>query len=424
MSNFRRTFIKFYSAIRSINNNLFRSLLTSFGVTVGIVSVFLMLTVSSTYSDVMEKSFSYQNSIALTIYGLPDNDYLNVQSYFNEYSQALKIKNISYFREKYAENLFISEACSSLCYPSIREIDEKYLEMNNIEVAVGSEINSFHTEKGIKVALITDELAEKAFPNDVPVDKLIQVDGEFYTIIGVVSSKSMPPYEREFIFFSFDKASISTTTEVNPNYTNSFSLLVEPENIEDLSSLEKDIKSGLLVSLYGNILKTYHMEDFSYRINVVNPESFAEMIAKIRLGSLLIFGVIGGISLFVSGIGIMNTMLASISERTNEIGLRKALGANSIDIVTLFLIETLMITFTGAFVAILFVINVINILNVFLINSYTEQWKSYLFEITVEVDPLNLFIVVLVTLLTALISGIYPAVRAARLNPIDALKAV
>ena len=164
----------------------------------------------------------------------------------------------------------------------------------------------------------------------------------------------------------------------------------------------------------GTLLRKHHRikacdkDDFS----IMSPEQLLSTFATLTVALTVFLGLIGSISLLVGGIGIMNIMLVSVTERTREIGLRKAIGAKRRDILTQFLLEAGMLSLSGGG---------IGLLGAWLVTLGISLLNLGGFNLRAVVSPVIVLVAVLVSVFIGLASGIYPAMRAARLNPIDAL---
>ena len=262
-------------------------------------------------------------------------------------------------------------------------------------------------EKGAKsVAVLGSKAAEDLFPSENPLGKRINVGPRKFTVVGVLEEMGSPLAAQMdsivYIPFSVSKSMMGRT-----RYIDYISLL----STVDTELATKDIQS---------LLRQRH--------NIVNPEEdpdkddfiarameqALEVISTVTLGVTIFLVLIAGISLLVGGIGIMNIMLVSVSERTKEIGLRKAVGAKKIDIMLQFLFEAISLTFTGGIVGILGGIGIGYVLSLIA----AKFLGPFNYSISINAVMLSVFMAMGVGLLF----GIYPARKAANLSPIEAMR--
>ena len=184
------------------------------------------------------------------------------------------------------------------------------------------------------------------------------------------------------------------------------SIVVQAANAEVMDEIIEDIET---------ILRKRHRiaEDEDNDFAVMSLEQMLGIFETITLALTIFLGLIGAISLLVGSIGIMNIMLVSVTERTREIGLRKAIGAKRADILMQFLLEAATLSLVGG---------AIGLIGAWLISQGISLIDLGGFKINAVVSPLIVTAAVLVSVFIGLASGIYPAMRAARLNPIDALR--
>jgi len=183
------------------------------------------------------------------------------------------------------------------------------------------------------------------------------------------------------------------------------SIVVQVASAELMDEVTEDIETVLR--------KRHHIdEDEDDDFAVVSMEQMLGTFETITVALTVFLGLIGSISLLVGSIGIMNIMLVSVTERTREIGLRKAVGAKRRDILLQFLLEAAMLSLSGG---------AIGLIGAWVIAWGISQVDLGGFTLNAEVSPLIVLIAVLVSVFIGLASGVYPAMRAARLNPIDAL---
>jgi putative ABC transport system permease protein len=230
-----------------------------------------------------------------------------------------------------------------------------------------------------------------------------------FTVIGVLELRGMSSFG-----FSWDEMVITPITtfqarlfsQKTPSGEDAVqSIVVQVASAEALDDVEEEIES---------VLRKRHRidEDEDDDFAVTGLEQMLGTFETITLALTVFLGMIGGISLIVGSIGIMNIMLVSVTERTREIGLRKAIGAKRRDILLQFLLEAAILSLTGGFIG--------------LCGGWLVAWGISLIElggftIHAVVSPLIVMIAVTVSVFIGLASGSYPAIRASRLNPIDAL---
>jgi len=251
--------------------------------------------------------------------------------------------------------------------------------------------------------------AEDLFGSDDPVGQHVKMRDKRFTVIGVLEPRGMSSFG-----FSWDEMVITPITtyqarlfsQTTPSGEDAVqSIVVQVASTEVMDEVTEDIE---------NLLRKRHRidegedDDFA----VVSMEQMLGIFETITMALTVFLGLIGSISLLVGSIGIMNIMLVSVTERTREIGLRKAVGAKRRDILLQFLLEAAMLSLVGGGIGLTFA---------WLTAWGISQIDLGGFTINAVVSPFIVIVAVLVSVFIGLVSGIYPAMRAARLNPIDAL---
>jgi putative ABC transport system permease protein len=272
------------------------------------------------------------------------------------------------------------------------------------------------------VAVIGPEVAEKLFPYGDPIDKSVRIgEKHFYRIIGVTEfkNKSSPAgnpsnstsqafntqdYNKDvYIPLTTDRARFGETL-INEKQGNFTAERVQLSQITVTIDAMENVKRT--AEVLDSMLRQFHPKhDFTLTV----PLELLEKAEATKRIFNLVLGSIASISLLVGGIGIMNIMLATVSERTREIGIRRAIGARRRDIIQQFLVETTVISAIGGLIGVV-------------LGVAAPPLVGYLSGMPVVIRPWSPIIAFLIAVSTGLVSGLYPARRAARLHPVEALR--
>jgi putative ABC transport system permease protein len=254
-----------------------------------------------------------------------------------------------------------------------------------------------------KVCLLTPDLAKLAFPNENPIGKDMRLGDLHFTVIGVFRERTATFGETEITDFSTIVPIGLIQYYTGEQYLRTF--YVQATNAEDVPKLTEQITA---------FLKTRHRPGAEYHVE--NLTSLLDSARKISMALTIILIVIAMIALTISGIGIMNIMLVTVTERTREIGIRKAIGAPRNAILYQFLMEALLISGTGALAGILIAVMIPALMNVVI--SYFPVAAG----VHVPVSWVSVVLAFLVSCSTGLLFGYLPANRAARLHPTESLR--
>jgi putative ABC transport system permease protein len=268
------------------------------------------------------------------------------------------------------------------------------MEINNYEIGSGRTINPVDVDFRNKVAVIGLTVAENLFGKDNPLNKEISIDGEKYSVIGVLEDKgsSIRGDSNEIVI-------VPVTTLMRQYNTNSInSITVQANSAEESVAAKENIEKYLL---------KYFEDEDSYR--VFSQDEMLDTLNEVTGMLTAMLGGIAGISLLVGGIGIMNIMLVTVTERTREIGIRKAIGAGRSNILIQFLIESSVMSGVGGIIgAVLGVI----------VSSTISKMMGISYSVNIPVI-IGAFVF---SLAVGVFFGLYPANKASKLKPVDALQ--
>jgi len=376
-------------SIKNIINNKLKSLLTMLGLVIGISSVIVLVGLGDGTSNKINTSVKSLGTNILTLSIKSSDTSLD----YNQVSDIESIDNITSVAPYKTVSSTVSKEDTISNRSTVIATTPNYLDTLGLTISNGRVLSTIDLENNSKVCLIGDTLATDLFNISNPVGQSIKINGDYYTIIGVltVQGSSMGNNIDESIIIPFTTAKYLGSD----NSINSLYIKVDSDNnISSVTNLLNDyIENTLSIS-----------EDY---ISVSSQDSMLNTVDDINSTMSLLLGGIASISLIVGGIGVMNVMLVSVTERTKEIGIRKALGARRSDILFQFLIEALVICILGGIVGTVLGLGIGNLLNSM---GYVFNPKMFI-----------VFISFLSSALIGIIFGIFPANKASKLNPIEAL---
>ena len=401
----------FLEALESLNGNKLRSGLTVLGIVIGVAAVIAMLAVGTGAQESITGSISGIGTNLLFVFrGDPGDNIRNPKPLTLSDADALRDQFAAPSVEAVAPALqgngtvsFGGEQTS----PQIFGVTPEYFQVRNYNITEGEFITEEHMLGRASVVLLGPEVAEALFGHsDGVTGETVRIEGQPFRVIGVLESKGGGSFGSQdnvvIVPFTTAQARLirrSTSDRVDVIFVQAVSGDVVTQASEEIAA----------------ILRTRHRtpvgaDDFT----VFNQQDLLATFQSIT-GILTIFlGGIAGISLLVGGIGIMNIMLVSVTERTREIGLRKALGARKRDILTQFLTESSLLSLIGGIIGIAF-----GWLISYIVGRVAEA-SGTAFTPIVGIDA-----ILLATIFSAAVGlffGIYPASRAASLEPVEALR--
>ena len=386
-------------SISVLRQNILRTLLTMLGIIIGIASVIIILSLGQggTASIVNQISSFGANNLTISpgaqqqgpvrsggsVETLVRDDALAIKENIENVEAVSSSVNKSYQLIANGENI----------NGQVSGVDAQHLTVNNLELVSGIFIEEDDVSGSSKVVVLGDENVLELFgedANDYVIGKIVKIDLRPFRIVGVVDDSSG-------IYIPITTA---MNTLMGQDYVNSITVMISDSELVDAA--ESDIEDLLL-----NRHEILDVDDADFSIR-----SSQDMISTISdvTGTLIsMLSAIAAISLVVGGIGIMNIMLVTVTERTKEIGLMKAIGAKQKDILTQFLIESVVLTLSGGIVGTLIGV---------LITFVAAKILSIPFVVGIN----SILLAVGVSVAVGVVFGYYPARRGAKLNPIDALR--
>ncbi len=291
-------------------------------------------------------------------------------------------------------------------YSQILGVTPEYESVRNYEVAEGSFITEDHVERRSTVAVLGSDVAETLFGDANPIGESIMINNRRFQVIGVLESKGGTG------FTSTDDVVIAPISTVqyrlSAGRTASGELTVSTINVQVTSAEETDAAMDQIATILRQRHRITGDDDFT----ITSQQDTIETLESSTQALVIFLGAVAGISLLVGGIGVMNIMLVSVTERTREIGIRKAIGAKRKDILLQFLVEAASISLIGGGIGVL--LGWI---------ASTAMSGLDIAGMTMQTSMSASIVILAVTVAAAvgIVFGLYPAYRAARLSPIEAL---
>ncbi|KKI93824.1 macrolide ABC transporter permease [Bacillus sp. SA1-12] len=386
-------------ALSSVLAHKLRSILTMLGIIIGVASVILVVAIGQGGEQLLKTSITGPGN-TIEVYYEPSEEELmsNPNAYMNAaftQDDVAALNNIPEVKKVVASSteLFSTRYREETMDTSVYGVNQAYIEVNQLNIKSGRHLVEADFIGGTRVGVISDELRNELFVKDDPIGEVIWVKGQPIEIVGVL--------EKPTGLFAFGTMEIYM-----PWNTFRSSFGINDYNQITLQATDSDVikEAGEKATRTLNIA---HNTEESYK--VFNMEEMAAGIGQITTIMTLIIGSIAGISLIVGGIGVMNIMLVSVTERTREIGIRKALGATKRQILTQFLIESVTLTLIGGIVGIILGAVAANIVSIFAGWPPLISWQIVLGGL-------------LFSMLIGVVFGMLPANKAARLSPIESLR--
>ena len=398
----------FKIALRALANNKLRAFLTMLGIIIGVASVITMLAIGQGSKRSIQTQIAEMGSNMIMIH--PGGDMRGGVRRDASEMQTLKLENYEKLREETNYLSGISPNVSSSGqlvngnnnYPSsVSGVGLDYLKIRQLDVENGEMFTEADIQSSAKVCIIGKTIADNLFPDGSdPVGKVIRFNKIPFRVVGVLKAKgynSMGMDQDDIVLAPYTTVMkrLLAVTYLQGIYASALSEDMTDYAIEEITSiLRREHK-----------LKDSDDDDFTIR----SQQELSTMLNSTTDLMTTLLACIAGISLVVGGIGIMNIMYVSVTERTREIGLRMSVGARGIDILSQFLIEAILISITGG------IIGVIIGCAASWIVKIVAHWPIF-------IQPWSVFLSFAVCTVTGVFFGWYPAKKAADLDPIEAIR--
>lgn len=377
-------------ALKSISSNKLRTFLTMLGIIIGVFSVIVMISIGQGATANVTASIEGMGSNLLTLSIRDRTEKFNAINI----SELALIEGVDKLSPSINWSATAKNGLESIDSLSVIGANENYLGIQNYKLAIGRFINPIDVDYRNKVVIIGSETAATLFGELNPINEEISLNGIKFTVVGVLSEKAS-----SMIGNSNDLVIIPYSTGMRQFKSNLVSSVV-------IQGKDAETATQTLENIEKYLLNIYSSSD-SY--NIFNQEELLSTLNSITGTLTMMLGGIAGISLLVGGIGIMNIMLVTVTERTREIGIRKAIGARRSNILTQFLIESSVISCLGGVIGI-----VLGIIVNKIISSAMSINAVMNINVVVIAFGFSLFV--------GIFFGMYPANKASKLKPVDALR--
>lgn len=395
-------------ALKALNNNKLRCFLTMLGIIIGVASVITMLAIGQGSKNSIKEQISEMGSNMIMIH--PGNMQRGGVRQSADDMQTLEVADYQAILDNATHISAVSPSVNSggqfingnNNYPStIYGVTPDYLDIRKVKVKEGTIFTEQDIKSAAKVCLLGKTVIDNLFPNgENPIGRVVRFNKIPFTVIGTLEEKGT------------NSMGMDQDDVVLAPYTTVMKRVLAIDYIQGLyaSAIDEKMTDEAIDELT-EILRTRHRlkEDADDDFEIRSQQELSDMMNSTSDMMTVLLACIAGISLLVGGIGIMNIMYVSVTERTREIGLRMSIGARGIDILSQFLIEAVIISVTGGIIGV-----IIGALASWLVNI-VARWPVY-------IQIYSVILSFAVCTLTGIFFGWYPAKKAANLDPIEAIR--
>ena len=404
----------FKIAIKAIAANKTRSVLTALGIIIGIAAVITMLAIGQGTKQSIQANIAEMGSNMIMIGPGADRrggvrqdassmETLKLTDYESIKNDCKYLKAVSPVVNKSGQFIYGNENTPSTIYG----VNEEYFEIRQLSISEGVSFTEQEIKSSAKVCILGQTVIDKLFPNGTsPIGKVVRFNSIPFRVIGVLKKKG------------YNSMGMDQDDLVIAPYTSVMKRILAQTYLGGIqcSAITEGVTEKATEEITAILRKNHRLKEATATseaeaddFNIRSQEELASMMNSTTDMLTILLGCVAGISLIVGGIGIMNIMYVSVTERTREIGLRMSVGARGIDILSQFLIEAILLSVTGGIIGVILGITASQCVNIF------AHWP-------ISIQPWTIVMSFAVCTITGIFFGWYPAKKAAKLDPIEALR--